>query len=66
MLASGSNEKDKKVQRAIILYCAGPQVVKLAKQFAFEYEEEKDNPDIVLMKIALYCNSRQSEIMQSF
>ena len=66
MLASGSNEKDKKVQRAIFLNCAGPQVVKLAKQFTYENEEEKDDPDILLMKIAQYCNLRQSELMQSF
>ena len=26
MLASGSNDKDKKVQRVIILNCAGPQL----------------------------------------
>ena len=30
MLSSGSNKKDKKVQRAIILNCAESQVVKLA------------------------------------
>ena len=51
MLASGSNEKDRKVQRAIILHCAGPQVAKLAKQFTYENEEEK-GPHILLMKIA--------------
>ena len=33
MLASGLKKKDKKVQRATIFNCAGPQVVKLAKQF---------------------------------
>ena len=49
MLASGSSEK---VQSAIILNCAGPQVVKLAMQFTCENEEEKDDCDILLMKIA--------------
>ena len=63
MLASGSNKKDKKVQRAIILNCAGPQVVKLAMQFTHENEEEKDDPDVLLMKIAQYCDSRQSQVI---
>ena len=40
MFASGSNEKDKKVQRVVILNCAGPPVVKLAKQFTYENQEE--------------------------
>ena len=66
MLASGSNEKDKKIQRTIILNCAGLQVVKLAEQFTYENEKEKDDPDVLLMKIAQYCNPRQSDIMQSF
>ena len=65
MLARGLNEKDK-VQRAIILNCAGPQVVKLVKQFIYENNEEKDDPDILLMKITQYCNICQSEVMQSF
>ena len=59
-------KKTKKVQRVIILNCAGPQVVKLAKQCAYENKEEKDNPDVLLMKIAQYCHPRQNEIMQSF
>ena len=64
-LASGSNEKDKKVQRAIFLNCAGRQAVKLAKQFTYENDEEKDESDVLLMKIAEHCNPRQSEVMQS-
>ena len=59
-------KKTKKVQRTIINNCAGPQVVKLVKQFAYENEEEKDDPDILLIKIAQYCNPRQSKAMQTF
>ena len=66
MLARGLNEKDKKVQRAIILNCTGPQVVKLSKQFSYENEAEKDDPIILMTKIAQYCNPRQSKVMQTF
>jgi len=66
MLASGSNEKPKKVQRAIILNCAGPQVVKIAKQFVYANDDEKDDPDVLLRMIEQYCNPRQNEVMETF
>ena len=59
MLACGSNQKDKKIQRTIILNCARPQVVKLAKHFTYENEEQKDDPNVLLIKIARYCNLQQ-------
>ena len=66
MLASGSTDKDAKVQKAIILNCAGPHVIKLAKQFSYEDGEDKDDPDLSLKKIEEYCNPRQNEVMQTF
>ena len=58
MLASGSSEKDAKIQKAIILNCAGPQVIKVAKQFTYADDEDKDDPQVLLKKIAEYCNPR--------
>ena len=66
MLASGASTKSKKTKVAIILHCAGPQVLEIYDQFCFERDEDKDDPDKVLDKLEEYCCPRTSEVLQSF
>ena len=66
MIASGASAKPKKTRVAVILHCAGPQVLEIFDQFNFDSEEEKDNPDDVLKKLEEYCCPRTSEVLQSF
>ena len=65
MTATGSDKKDKSVQTAILLHCAGPQTLEIYDQFAFANAEEKDDPAIVLKKLEEYCNPRQNEVLES-
>jgi hypothetical protein len=48
MEASWNNEKPKQRQTAIILHCAGPQVLKFNDNFEFEGEKDKNDPVKVL------------------
>ncbi|XP_068212643.1 uncharacterized protein [Palaemon carinicauda] len=66
MTASRASLKPKKTNVAIILHCAGPQMVEIFDQFNFETEEQKDNPDDVIRKLEEYCCPRTSEVLQSF
>ena len=45
LAASGSSAKDGKVQSAIILNCAGPQVLEVYDNIAWESDDEKLKPD---------------------
>ena len=44
MEASGNNNKPKQRQTAIILHCAGPQVLEVYDHFEFEGENDKNDP----------------------
>jgi hypothetical protein len=66
MEASGNNNKPKQRQTAIILHCAGPQVLEVYDHFEFEGENDKNDPVKVLEKLEEYCNPRQNEVLQSF
>ena len=59
MEASGNNEKPKQRQTAIILHCAGPQVLKVNDHFEFEVENDKNDPVKVLE------NGKPTGILQS-
>ena len=65
LIASGATTKDKAIQTAIILHCAGPQVLELYDHFTFAADDDKDDPKILLEKLKEYCNPRQNEVIQS-
>lgn len=54
LAASGANAKDKEVQVAIILHCAGPKVIEVFDQFTWDGTGESENdakdPQRVLKK----------------
>ena len=56
--ASGASAKDGKVQAAIILNCAGPQVLEVYDNIVWENPEDKLKPDKVLEALENYCNPR--------
>ena len=66
MEASGGNNKPKQRQTAIILHCAGPQVLEDYDHFHFEADDDKNDPAKVLEKLEEYCNPRENEVLQSF
>lgn len=67
MVASGSSGKPNKVQTAILLHCAGPQVLEIYDQFTWDeaVENQKDDPAVVLTKLETYCNPRKNEVLES-
>ena len=69
MEARGANNKPKQRQTAIILHCAGPQVLEVYDHFHFEADDDKNDPAKVLEKLEEYCtdcNPRENEVLQSF
>ena len=66
MEASGTTNKPKQRQTAIILHCAGPQVLEVYDHFQFDQEDDKHDPAKVLEKLEEYCNPRENEVFQSF
>ncbi|PFX28550.1 Uncharacterized protein K02A2.6 [Stylophora pistillata] len=66
MEASGTTNKPKQQQTAIILHCAGPQVLEVYDHFHFDEEDDKHNSAKVLEKLEEYCHPRQNEVLQSF
>ena len=65
LLASGATTKDNKIQKAIILHCAGPRVIELEHHFAYANDEEKNSPHALLTKLGEYCNPRKNVVMES-
>ena len=57
LTASGASDtcKSKKVQTAIVLQCAGPQVIQISKHFEYAEASDKDNPEKLLEHIEIYC-----------
>ena len=66
MEANGANNKPKPRQAAIILHCAGPQVLEVYDHFPFEADHDKNDPAKVLEELEEYCNPRVNEVLQSF
>lgn len=54
MTATSSNKKDKEVQTAILLHCAGPQVLEIYDQFEWTEDTHKTDPGSVLAKLETY------------
>ena len=65
LLASGASEKSKAAQTAVNLNCAGVQVQEAYDQFVFDDAGDKNDPKIVLEKLAAYCEPRSSEVIES-
>nr|XP_022314409.1 uncharacterized protein K02A2.6-like [Crassostrea virginica] len=66
MAATGSDAKEKKAtQVAILLYCAGPQVIEIYDQFKWDSPDDKDDVSKVLDKLKQYCNPRTNEVIES-
>ena len=64
--ANGFEGKSKKQQTAMLLHCAGPDVVDLVDQLKFTAESDKEDPKIVLQKLEEYCQEHTSEVLESF
>ena len=58
-MASGVVKKDKEVQIAIILNCAGPQIINIYDQFIWDKEGDEKKPDKLFEKLEDYCNPRK-------
>ena len=65
LAASGASAKDAKVQTAIILNCAGPQVLEVYDNIAWESDDDKHKPNKVLEALENYCNPRDNEVLES-
>jgi len=65
MTATGSDKKDNAIQTAILLHCAGPQILEIYDQFTWEEDEDKDDPGDVLTMLEAYCNPRKNEVLES-
>ena len=65
LAASGASAKEGKVQTAIILNCAGPQVLEVYDNIVWENAEDKHKPDKVLEALENYCNPRDNEVLES-
>ena len=65
LAASGASVKDGKIQTAIILNCAGPQVLEVYGNIAWESDDDKHKPDKVLEALENYCNPRENEGLES-
>ena len=66
MTCSGSDEKDNKVQTAMILNFAGEDVLEISNHFTFDSEESKTDPTVILKKIEEYCLPKKSEVYESY
>ena len=65
LAASGATAKDKKIQTAIILNCAGPHVLEVYDNFTWESEGDEDKPEKVFEALERYCNPRANEVFES-
>ena len=59
-------DKTKKTRVAIILHCAGPQMLEICDQLTYGTDEDEDDPDLLLKKLEEYCCPRTNEVLQSF
>ena len=73
MEASGMADKSKKRQIAVILSCAGSDIIEASEHFIWlkadgtaMSDEDKAKPYVMLQKIEEYCIPRQSEVLMSF
>ena len=65
LAASGASAKEEKVQTAIILNCAGPQVLEVHDNIVWENADDRHKPDKVLEALENNCNPRDNEVLES-
>ena len=65
LAASGASAKEEKVQTAIILNCAGPQVLEVYDNIVWENADDRHKPDKVLEALENNCNPRDNEVLES-
>ena len=65
LAAPGASAKNGKVQTAIILNCAGPKVLEVYDDIAWESDDDKHKPDKVLEALENYYNPRDNEVLKS-
>ena len=65
LAASGTSEKDGKVQYAIILNRGGPHVLEVYDTFILTDDSDKDKPDRVLEALEVCCKPRDNEVIKS-
>ena len=67
LTASGASDtcKSKKVQTAIVLQCAGPQVIQISQHFEYAEASDKDNPEKLLEHIEIYCMPKKNEVLHT-
>jgi type IV secretory pathway VirB4 component len=64
-MASGAVKKDKEVQIAINLNCAGPQIIYIYDQFIWDEDGDEKKPNKLFEKLEGYCNPRKNEVLKS-
>ena len=57
-------EKGDETQVAVILHCAGPNIIEIYDQFEWANADDKTNPEQVMKKIEEYCNPRKNEVLE--
>ncbi|PFX12101.1 Retrovirus-related Pol polyprotein [Stylophora pistillata] len=65
LAASGATAKEKQIQTAIILNCAGNDVLEVYENFTWNEERDKDDPEKFLEALEKYCNPGDNEVMES-
>lgn len=63
--ASGGDDKEKKIQTAILLNCAGPHILEIYDQMTWDNEGDKNDPAKVLQAFEKYCNPRDNEVLET-
>ena len=66
MTASGADDKDDSVKKAIILNLAGEDVMEVSNHFIYAHGENEDDPNLLLTKIEAYCSPKKSEVYESY
>ena len=72
MMASGLNDTQPPVKKAIILNLAGEDVLEISNHFKYAVDEDGDpvedpnDPNLLLTKIEEYCTPKQNEVYESY
>ena len=66
MTASGADEKDNAIKKAIILNIAGEDLLEVSNHFQYADGEDNNDPKVLLKKIEAYCSPKKSEVYESY
>ncbi|KAH3750092.1 hypothetical protein DPMN_184608 [Dreissena polymorpha] len=64
MTATGSDKKAAKVRVAILLHCAGPNILDIYDKAKWEDPGHKDDPVKFLQMIEIYCNPAKMKFLK--